>query len=96
MLHYLGVVIQLCVSLYTLILLARMLLSWVELFNPNWRPRGIILVLVNVVYSLTDPPLRWLRQYIPPLRLGEIALDTGFIVLFIGVMLIGRIANFLI
>ncbi|MDO5719985.1 MAG: YggT family protein [Actinomycetaceae bacterium] len=83
-------------SLYTLILLARMLLSWVELFNPNWRPRGIILVLVNVVYSLTDPPLRWLRQYIPPLRLGEIALDTGFIVLFIGVMLIGRIANFLI
>lgn len=96
MLHYLGVAIQLCVSLYTLILLARMLLSWVELFNPNWRPRGIILVLVNAVYSLTDPPLRWLRQYIPPLQLGEIALDTGFIVLFIGVMLIGRIANFLI
>lgn len=96
MFHYLGVTIQLCVSLYTLILLARMLLSWVELFNPNWRPKGIILVLVNVVYSLTDPPLRWLRQYIPPLRLGEIALDTGFIVLFIGVMLIGRIANFLI
>jgi YggT family protein len=34
------------------------------------------------VYSVTEPPLRWLRRYIRPLPLGAISLDISFIVLY--------------
>lgn len=73
--------------LYTLVLLARVVLDWVQMFSRGWRPTGVILVLANFVYSLTDPPLRFLGKFIPPLRLGAVALDMGFLVLFLGVWL---------
>lgn len=73
--------------LYTLVLLARIVLDWVQLFSRSWRPTGIVLVIANVVYALTDPPLRFLGRFIPPLRLGTVAIDMGFLVLFLGVWL---------
>ena len=41
--------------------------------------------VLEIVYSVTDPPLRALRKIIPPLRLGSsgIALDLAFIVLIL-------------
>lgn len=83
-------------SVYTLVLLARVILDWSRFFAPNWRPRGPLLVLANLVYNLTDPPLRWLRQFIPPLRLGAVALDVGFIVLFVAVGIVGRLGQMLV
>ena len=73
--------------LYTLVLLARIVLDWVQLFSRSWRPTGIVLVIANVVYALTDPPLRFLGRFIPPLRLGAVAIDMSFLVLFLGVWL---------
>ena len=73
--------------LYTLVLLARIVLDWVQLFSRSWRPTGIVLVIANVVYALTDPPLRFLGRFIPPLRLGAVAIDMGFLVLVLGVWL---------
>ncbi|MDO5034351.1 MAG: YggT family protein [Actinomycetaceae bacterium] len=92
---YVGFVLQLLVSVYTLVLLARLVADWVQFFSPDWRPRGLILVVLNVVYALTDPPLKFLRRYIPPLRLGGISLDVGFVVLFVGVIIVGEIASLL-
>jgi YggT family protein len=43
------------------------------------------LVVAHAVYSITDPPLKVLRRLIPPLRLGGISLDLGFLILFIAV-----------
>lgn len=37
---------------------------------------------INVVYQLTEPPLRWLRRYIRPIPMGPIAMDVSFIVLY--------------
>lgn len=73
--------------LYTIVLLARVVLDWVQLFSRGWRPTGIVLVIANVVYAFTDPPLRFLARFIPPLRLGAVAIDMGFLVLFLGVWL---------
>lgn len=92
---YIGFIIQLLASLYTLVLVVRMVFDWVQFFSPDWRPRGAILVVLNAIYAITDPPLRFLRRYIPPLRLGEISLDIGFVVLFVGVVLLGQIATLL-
>ena len=92
---YIGQALSLLVSIYTLVLLIRLVFDWVQFFSPQWQPRGVLLVLLNVIYALTDPPLRFLRRFIPPLRLGEISLDVGFIALFSGVVILGEIARLL-
>ncbi|UNX55985.1 YggT family protein [Georgenia sp. TF02-10] len=77
--------VDLLLLLYLLVLLVRLVLDWVQVFARSWRPTGVVLVLANVVYGLTDPPLRFLRRFIPPLRLGPVQLDLGFLVLFLAV-----------
>jgi YggT family protein len=72
--------------LYFLVLLARLVFDYVQLFARSWEPKGPVLVLAEGIYTLTDPPLRFLRRFIPPLRLGQISLDLSFLVL---VLLIG-------
>ncbi|MBN9177060.1 MAG: YggT family protein [Microbacterium sp.] len=63
---------------YLLVLLARVILEYIPLFNREWRPKGFGLVFAEIVYTLTDPPLRFFRRLIPPLRMGPVALDLGF------------------
>ncbi|MGB7447664.1 MAG: YggT family protein [Ornithinimicrobium sp.] len=71
--------------LYFIVLIGRLILDWIQVFSRDWRPSGVILVVAEFIYSLTDPPLRALRRLIPPLRLGGVALDLAFLVLIIGV-----------
>jgi YggT family protein len=70
-------------QIYLLILLARVIVDWVRMFARDWVPRGVVLVIVELLYTLTDPPLRFLRRFIPPLRIGNVALDVAFLVLFL-------------
>ncbi len=86
-------VVYFLLLLYLLVLIGRLVLDWVQVFSRDWRPRGVLLVLAEVIYTLTDPPLNWLRRYIPPLRLGSVALDLGFIILFLGVSIAMRVAQ---
>jgi YggT family protein len=69
--------------LYLLLLIGRLIFDWVQVFAREWRPRGVVLVLAEVIYTATDPPLRLLRRLIPPLTLGQIRLDLAFVVLFL-------------
>jgi len=71
--------------LYFLALLVRMVFDWIQVFARDWRPKGAALVGASVVYRLTDPPLRKLRHMIPPLRIGSMALDIGFLLLIVAV-----------
>jgi YggT family protein len=72
-------------NLYLIVLLARVVVDWIQVFAREWRPSGPLLVVVEGVYTLTDPPIRALRRIIPPLRLGSVALDLSFIVLLVGI-----------
>ena len=75
---------------YTFVLLARVILDWVQFFARDWRPSGVLLVLVELVYSLTDPPIRLLLRIIPPIRLGGFALEftLAFLIVYIVVRLL--------
>jgi YggT family protein len=64
--------------LYVFVLFARLILEWIPFFNREWRPRGAGLVAAEVVYTVTDPPIKLFRRVIPPLRMGAIAIDFGF------------------
>lgn len=74
--------------LYLLVLLARVVIDLVQIFSRTWRPTGAVLVLANVVFALTDPPLRFIRRFIPPVRIGQVSLDLGFLILFLAVQLV--------
>ena len=54
----------------------------------SWRPSGLVAAGLEVVYSTTAPPLKAPRRVIPPLNLGSIRLDLGFMVLLIAVVLL--------
>jgi len=80
-------------QIYVLVLIARIVLDYVFMFARQWRPRGFVLVIVEGVFSLTDPPIRLLRRVIPPLRLGGVSLDLAFLVLFILVQILISIVS---
>lgn len=81
--------------LYLLILIGRLVVDIVRMLARDWQPKGVMLVIAEIIYTLTDPPLRALRKVIPPLRFGGISLDIAFLVLFIGLqVLIAVVANF--
>jgi YggT family protein len=75
-------------QLFLFALLARLILDYVRMFARNWRPKGIALLFVELVYGITDKPMRFVGRFIPPLRLGSVSLDLSFIVLFFGVQLL--------
>ncbi|MFD6449023.1 YggT family protein [Promicromonospora sp. NPDC060204] len=79
--------------LFILFLIGRLIFDWVQFFARDWRPRGVLLVVAEAVYTVTDPPLRFLRRLIPPLRLGQIQLDLAFIVLFFGVSILSQLVG---
>ncbi len=80
-------------SVYLLLLIGRLILSWVQAYARDWRPRGVVLVLAEAIYTATDPPLRFLRRYIPSLRLGTVALDLSFMLLFLVVFVLWRVVQ---
>lgn len=68
------------VLLFFVALLVRIVFDIVQMAARSWRPQGLALIAAEVVYSVTDPPLRGLRRRIPPLRIGPIALDLAFLI----------------
>ena len=74
---------------FLVLLFARFVVDWVMVLARSWRPSGLVAAGLEVVYSTTDPPLKALRRVIPPLNLGSVRLDLGFMVLLI-VVLIAR------
>ncbi|MFZ0187681.1 MAG: YggT family protein [Streptosporangiaceae bacterium] len=90
--QYLREVLTYVLTIYLVILIGRMIFGWVQVFARDWRPRGILLVLAEAIFTVTDPPLKFLRRFIPPLRLGMVAMDLSFMVLFIVVLILLEVA----
>jgi len=64
--------------LYIFVLFGRLILEYIPIFNREWRPKGGVLVLAEAIYTVTDPPIKFFRRFIPPLRVGAIAIDFAF------------------
>ena len=86
-----GSLIQSVLWIFLLLLFARMILSWVPVLVRDWEPHGPVLVVAELVYSVTDPPLRALRKVLRPVRVGNVQLDLAFIGLYILVSILMRV-----
>ena len=90
--QYLREVLTYVLTIYLVILVGRMIFGWVQVFAREWRPSGILLVVAEGIFTATDPPLKFLRRFIPPLRLGMVAMDLSFMVLFIVILILLEVA----
>ena len=86
--QYLREVLTYVLTIYLVVLIGRMIFSWVQVFARDWHPTGIVLVIAESIFTITDPPLKLLRRFIPTIRLGMVALDLSFMVLFIVILIL--------
>jgi YggT family protein len=84
----LKVVLYYVLTIYLVILIARMVVTWIQMFARQWVPRGVVLIIAEGIFTATDPPLKFLRRYIRPLRIGTVAIDLSFMVLFIVILVL--------
>ena len=68
---------------YTMLLLGRLVLEMVQSFARQWRPSGVSVVLIEIVFTSTDPPVKLLRRLVPPLNLGAVRLDLSLLIVLI-------------
>ncbi|MEU5989316.1 YggT family protein [Spirillospora sp. NPDC047418] len=90
-----GQVLTYLLYFFLLFLIGRLVLEVLQSFARQWKPSGVVLVIAEATYTVTDPPLKLLRRFIPPVRLGNVALDLSFTVLilvvWILIMVIGSV-----
>ncbi|CAN2191380.1 COG0762 Predicted integral membrane protein [Candidatus Nanopelagicaceae bacterium] len=79
-------------QLFLFSLFLRLVLDYVRMAKPDWRPRGVLLIAADFIYAITDKPLNFVRRFVKPLRIGGISIDLSFLILFI---VISRIAPLL-
>ena len=72
-----------------LLLIARIVIEFIRAFSRDWRPRGAVVVILEFVLTLTDPPVKLLRRLIPQLTIGNIRLDLSIMVLLVAVFIGG-------
>jgi len=79
--------------LFFLLMWARFILDLAQSFSRGWRPKGPVLVLAEVAYTVTDPPIRRVRKILPPVRLGSVALDFGWSIIMLAVIILMSVAS---
>jgi YggT family protein len=78
------IILQL-LALFKLALFIRLIVDYIRIFAKSWRPKGLLLAFFEFIYTLTDPAMKFVGRFVPPLRIGGVALDLSFIVLIIAI-----------
>ncbi len=83
-----AMIVYIALTIFFVLMWARFVLDLVRSFARTWRPRGVGLVLAEGVYTVTDPPLKAVRRVIPPLRIGNAALDFAWSIVMLAVIIL--------
>ncbi|WP_405498063.1 YggT family protein [Nocardia sp. NBC_00511] len=86
-------VLNLLLFLFWLLLISRVIVEFIRSFARDWRPTGFVVVILEVVFTITDPPVKLLRRLIPPVNLGGIRLDLSIMVLLFIVFILMSITG---
>ena len=83
-----GSMLDFVLFIFFVLLIGRLIIDWVQVFARDWRPRGVMLVIAEAVYTVTDPPLKAIRKVVPPITLGAVRIDLAFLILMLGVTIL--------
>lgn len=81
-------ILAITLRIYTYVLWARLIIDWILVLKPGFRPRGVVLFLTEIVYTLTDPPIKFFRKFIPPIRIGNIMLELGWMLTMLSCLIL--------
>jgi YggT family protein len=79
-------------TLFKFALFFRVIIDYIRIYARNWRPNSFFLAIFEIIYTITDKPMRFVQRFIPPLRIGGVALDLSFIVLLLAIGVLQNIA----
>lgn len=89
-------VLNFLLTIFSLLLISRIVVELIRNFARDWHPTGLLVVLLEAIFTITDPPVKLLRRLIPPVRLGGIRLDLSiwvlFFILIVLMTIVGRLA----
>ncbi len=88
-----AAVLYYVLTVFLVLLFLRLIFEYVFLLARSFRPTGLVAMLLELIYTVTDPPLKLLRRVLPPLRIGGVSLDLAFLVLFILVSILRSVAR---
>ena len=78
--------IEYVLYLYIVVILARVVVEATRQFARTWRPVGVAAVGLEAVYVATDPPIKLLRRFVPPLHIGGVSLDLSILILLLAIL----------
>jgi YggT family protein len=76
-------IVYLALYCFLLALFTRFTMGAVLTYGRRWRPGRGAAATMEVVWSVTDPPIKALRRLIPPVRVGAAAFDVATLVVFL-------------
>lgn len=76
-------IVNFAIMLYMMALFARFILDLIPMFSREWRPKGLGLIFAEFIFTITDPPLKFVRKLVKPVRLGAVQLDLSFMIVMI-------------
>ncbi len=81
--------------LFWIFLIGRIIIEFIRSFARDWQPKGFLVIVLELLFTITDPPVKLLRRIIPPVRLGQVRLDLSIMLLMLIVfVLIEVVASF--
>jgi len=90
-----AVVVYALLTIFLICMWVRFALDLAQMFARQWRPRRLVLVVAEGVFTVTDPPIKAIRRVVPPLRIGGAALDFAWsIVMLASIILLSIVAGF--
>jgi YggT family protein len=93
----LATVLFIALQVFIVLLWARFVLDLVLTFSRQWRPTGPMLVIAELVFTITDPPIKLVRRWVRPVRIGAVSIDFAWsIVLLAAYLLLSVISRFMI
>lgn len=87
----LGNVLSIALTVCIIIMWARLVLDYARLFAPSWQPRGLVLLLCEGIFTVTDPPLKAVRRVVPPLRVGAVSLDLAWMIVMFALIILSNL-----
>ncbi len=87
----LGTILYWALQFFVYAMFARFIVDFVMSINRGWRPPAILMPVVDFAFTITDPPLKFVRKFVPPLRLGVVALDLAWTIVLIAALFLQRL-----
>jgi len=86
-----AVIIWWLLQVYFFALVGRLFVDLALSVNRGWRPKGLLLPIIEIIMTITDPAIKLVRRLIPPIRVGAIQFDLGWTALVFAIFFLQRL-----